>query len=488
MKKSVLFLLIILLPVLIHGQNNEFNCFSVLAGKDATASGAVMAGHNEDDHGKNIINLLTVDKKSAEATKTHMTRQGEKIRVKGKNKHGFLWIEMPGQDFAGSYVNDNGVVIFSNACPSKEDRPELTNGGIGFMFRRVLAENAGSAREALEIAGRLIEKYGYDSSGRTYTIADKKEAWVLAVVNGKHWVAQRVPDNEVVVIPNYYTITEVRLEDSKNFMGSKGIIEYAVKRGWYDPEKDGKFNFRKAYGKPGSLAHPGNIARKWQGLKMITGKSFPMEKPFPFSVKPQKKLTAGRLMQIMGDHYEGTEFDASNGYQYGNPHDNPVHTICAGHNQYSMVVELKKDIPKEMGVLMWIAFRRPCTQPFLPIFTGLDKFPSSTRLHNPETALKKHLSPEETLKVNGKHFFTDYIKFSAFTDNHYTEVIDKIREYKKERQRKLFQGVEDTEATFQKMYRKSPEKAKAELVRFTNELLKGNRKFMHSMMEKHGEN
>ncbi|MGM0648984.1 MAG: C69 family dipeptidase, partial [Bacteroidota bacterium] len=426
---------------------NGFNCYTIIAGKDATANGVVTLAHNEDDHGENIVNLLKVPEFDFAHTSTkgniskqiHRTKNGADIKPVKKKTHGFLWLEMPGQDFAGCYINDKGVVIVSNACPSREDKPELSEGGIGFMFRRILAESAGSAREAVEIAAGLIEKYGYDSSGRTYSIADKDEAWVLAVVNGKHWVAQRVPDDEVMIIPNYFTITKINPGDKENFMVCHDIIEYATKRGWYDAEKDGDFNFRKAYGSPESLAHPGNIARKWQGLKFITGKNYPMDEALPFSVKPARKLKTHDFMQMLGNHYEGTEFDASRKYRNGNPHKNPVNTICAVHNQYGFVAGLKKDIPENLGVLIWLAFRRPCIQPFLPVYSGIEKFPSSYHQHTPEVALKNHLSPPETLKMNSNHAFQDYIKFADYADKHYAAMYDKTHEYKNNLQKKLFE-------------------------------------------------
>jgi len=62
------------------------------------------------------------------------------------------------------------------------------------MLRRIMAEKARSAREAVQLAGQLVETYGYRGSGRTYSIADKNEAWMLAVIKGRHWLARRVPD------------------------------------------------------------------------------------------------------------------------------------------------------------------------------------------------------------------------------------------------------------------------------------------------------
>ena len=83
-------------------------------------------------------------------------------------------------DFADSYLNEWGVTIASNACRSREDSTGLTKGGISYWLRRLMAERARTAREAVQIGGELVEKYGYDSSGRTYCIADAQEAWLMA--------------------------------------------------------------------------------------------------------------------------------------------------------------------------------------------------------------------------------------------------------------------------------------------------------------------
>ena len=52
----------------------------------------------------------------------------------------YIWSEMPGMSFSDSYVNEWGVTVASDNCPSREDKPELTDGGIGYMLRRLVAE------------------------------------------------------------------------------------------------------------------------------------------------------------------------------------------------------------------------------------------------------------------------------------------------------------------------------------------------------------
>jgi dipeptidase len=112
-----------------------------------------------------------------------------------------------------------------------------------------------------------VEERGYRGSGRTYVVADPYEGWVCALVKGRHWVAQRVPDNMVMTIPNYYSINEVDLADTANFMGSPDIISYAVERGWYNPETDGKFIFKKVYSRPDTYSYDRNYIRHMSAMK-----------------------------------------------------------------------------------------------------------------------------------------------------------------------------------------------------------------------------
>ena len=93
----------------------------------------------------------------------------------------------------------------------------------------------------------MVGRHGYKGNGRSYLIADSKGGWVCSVVGGKRWVAQRVPDDEIMVIRDCFNIREVNLSDTENFLGSKDLIRYAKRRGWYSPSRDGAFDFAKAY-------------------------------------------------------------------------------------------------------------------------------------------------------------------------------------------------------------------------------------------------
>ncbi|MGD0784049.1 MAG: C69 family dipeptidase, partial [Candidatus Aminicenantales bacterium] len=212
--------------------NHDTNCYTVVVGRKASADGSVIVAHNEDDAGDIIVNLRKIQARDYGAPQKVALGHGAAYESDGKT-NAFLWIEATTQEFADSFINQYGVLLTSDSCPSREQKEDVTDGGIGYMLRRLVAEKAKSAREAVAIAGALVEKFGYTGSGRTYTLADKNEAWMMAVVKGRHWMAQRVPDDEVAVIPNHYNIRAIDLNDPSRFLGSRDIVEYAKANGWY---------------------------------------------------------------------------------------------------------------------------------------------------------------------------------------------------------------------------------------------------------------
>ena len=333
--------------------NTDFNCFAVLVGKDASADGSVMLAHNEDDGGEQFLNWYIVERQThAKDDKFAFLRGG--CTEQAAQTYKYLWLELPKMEVSDSYLNEHGVTIASDGCPSREDRNDYTDGGILYELRRLAAERASSASLAVNLMGELIEKYGYADSGRSYLIADRTEAWVLCVVRGRHWAAARVPDDQVVAVANCYTLGKVDLNDTRNHRGARDIISYATQRGWYDPEKDGEFSFKKAYGTPGSRTHPDNVKRQWAALTKLTQRKYAIEADsLPFSATPKEgKISLQDLFAILANHYEGTEVDG----RKANPRDKShLSGICHDGTQYGFVAQLRAGMPAEIGAVMWLA-------------------------------------------------------------------------------------------------------------------------------------
>ena len=383
---------------------DDGECFTVLVGKNASADGSVLVAHNEDDRGDIVVNLRKIAPRDYGAPQRVDLGKGGFLETDGKTA-GFLWIEATTQEFADSFVNEHGVLITSDSCPSRAGAEDHTDGGIGWMLRRLVAEKATSARYAVRIAGELVEKYGYRASGRTYSIADRNEAWMLALLRGRRWYAQRVPDDEAAVIPNHFTIRAIRPDDPDRFMGSRDIIEYAKTNGWYDEAKDGPFDFKRAFERPSTRepAADGNALRHWRGLSLLTGKTWELGRDYPFSVKPAKKMTAESLMAILRDHYEGTEYDATDGYKTGTPNRTKFRTICTASTINAFVVSLGGKRPEPLSVAIWLAMGKPDTTIFLPLYYGVTRLPAGAGFgpdaHDHGLFYKQHFEDGEVKAV-----------------------------------------------------------------------------------------
>ncbi len=431
MRKILIVIIIILnfrLTVSAQADYTNFNCYTIAVGKNASKTGNVIVAHNEDDWGNLIVNIFKVPEKNHNSNEKITLLNGTTIN-QVSHTFSYLWFETTNQKFGDYYLNENGVSICSDACSSKED---TATGNIGFYLRRIVAERAISAKQAVKIAGQIISQIGYESSGRTYCIADKKEIWMLSIVKGRHWIAERVPDDMVAIIPNYYTIENVNLKDTNNFLCSKDIIDYAVKRGWYNPKTDGDFNFKKVYGNTQNLYSIGNVPRHWLGINYLADKKFNYNDNFPFAFTPKEKVAKKDLQTILSSHYENTDFE-TNWKKDKNPHRNIVNRICNAGTKFSIVTELYDDRPANNAYIVWWAPLNPCINPYIPIAFGINDIPHEYQSCNIDEALKRHFDiKKNTFEVNPEHSYNIFKKYNDFINNDYQKNI-KDAEAKKER-------------------------------------------------------
>lgn len=452
--KKLLFITILLFGSIIF--TKDFNCFSIIVGKNASSNGSVILAHNEDNNAEQVfVNIHCIPTEFPSKEKFHTLRNGGIVPCL-KKSFGFLWIQMPNSDFSDAYFNENGVTITSNECLSREKAGELSVGGIGFMLRRLAAERAESAYQAIQIIAGLLNKYGYYSSGRTLCIADKNEGWILHIVKGKHWIAQRIPDNEVAVISNYYTIRTVNLKDKKNFLGSADIISYAKKRGWFNPKIDGEFEFAKVYSDPENYKSKANILRQWRATNLLSKEKFKIDEKFPFSFKPKRKVRISDCFKILRDHYEDTKYDLSNDYRNGSPNTTKNRTICTKTTQYSFVAVLRSELPQEISNLIWLTLGRPDSNAYSPWYFSLLSTPSGYTLGDSRNELKTHFTkPKNFFIYNPDYAFFTYSKLSQIVDQNYRIRIKLVRKEWKNFELYIQKSLKKKEKEFQYLLKRN---------------------------------
>ena len=346
---------------------NASACSTIIIGKDASATGNILVGHNEDNGGRILTAQYWVPAATHQAGEMIKYEPAAATIPQVEKTFGFFWSQTyspKGASFSDGFVNENGVVIVSNACSGiyEDDIMPLKDGGIGYGIRRLMAERATSARHAIDIAIDLLGKYGYNSQGRTYTVADKNEAWQIAIHQGNTWVARRVQDNEIVYIPNNFMMDKVDATDTKNFIVAPGMIERAIKNGRYKPAKEGvysDFNFRVAVAPAARRASEVNATRNNLAWNKIIGENITDPEKFPYSAIAQKKWTVADVEDLLRTHEHGmleqdAEWSHTNGYG-----------ICRGTTHEAEVYELN-DNP--LLISGYRALSRPCEVPFIPFF------------------------------------------------------------------------------------------------------------------------
>lgn len=118
------------------------------------------------------------------------------------------------------------------------------------------------AEEAVKLIGSMMEQYGFLPScvgeSESLVIADADEAWIFEVMAvgpgwkmnsgkpGAIWAAKRVPDDHVVMLPNWSILKEIDTTRS-NCMASPNYKSFAVEKGWYDPQGNMPFIWQDVY-------------------------------------------------------------------------------------------------------------------------------------------------------------------------------------------------------------------------------------------------
>ena len=361
-------------------------CSTVIIGKDASATGKILIGHNEDNGGR-IFNpqyWVPPAKHKAGEMITYEPTAAKIPQV--KETLGFYWsqtLSTKGSSFSDGFVNEAGVVIVSNNCSLIFDKDQkLKDGGIGYGIRRLMAERAHTAREAIDIAIDLLSKYGYNAEGRTYTVADGNEAWQIAIHKGNMWVARRIQDNEVVYIPNNFMMDRVDATDTENVIVSPGLIEHEIKVGRYKPAKPGvynDFNFREAVQPLDKRTREYNFRRNQIAWEYITGEKITDADKFPYAVTTDRKFTIEDVQNILRAHEE--EIGDDDGWYH-----HLSYGPCRTATHEGVVFEMNR-VPELLA--SYRALARPCETPFVPSYP-LARPSQNQSFMDAATATKEH--------------------------------------------------------------------------------------------------
>ena len=399
-------------------------CTSMLVTKGASADGAVMITYTADAAGFYSRLIVMPAEEHPEGTVIEVPATDDRpagaIKQVPKTYHviGVTWDPEPafrrGAWLKQGLINEHQLAITESTFGG---RPELINpqGLTGYSMLITLAlQRSKTAREAIAVMTSLADEYGFHDTGESFSIADTEEAWVLELIgtgnrpidpNGGNvvWVARKVPDGEISAHANAARIGELPdTPDQDSFFWSDNIRSFAIEQGFYDPASGEPFRFNYAY----DLISPRKKrlceARVWSMLRRAAPslelsadyhRGNPNAKPYPWSVKPDQKLTLSDVMALKRDHYEGTDFDMTKGLDAGpwgmpkrwRPFDWRLEgdeneyfwerPISIQQTGYSVVSQSRSNLPDFIGGVLWYGVDDTYTTCYFPLYCQITDVP-----------------------------------------------------------------------------------------------------------------
>ncbi len=271
----------------------------------------------------------------------------------------------------------------------------------------VTLQRAKTAREAIQIMADLVAEYGYYSSGESFSIADPEEVWIMEMIGkgpdkkGAVWVARKVPDGYISAHANQARIRQFPLNDPKNCLYEKDVIDLARHMGYFDGEnKD--FSFADAYAPLDYGALRFCEARVWSmfrcaapslNLSMDFVKGVEGAEPLPLWIKPDKKLSVHDVMELMRDHFEGSDFDMTKDIGAG-PFKLPYRwrpltwevdsvkycnerATSTQQTGFSFVSQARKWLPDPIGGILWFSVDDTYSTVYVPMYCAITEVPKS---------------------------------------------------------------------------------------------------------------
>ena len=119
-------------------------------------------------------------------------------------------------------------------------------------------------------------------------------------------------------------------------------------------------------------------------------------RPYPWSITPDHKLTTADVAALMRDHFDGTEYDMSEGIDSG-PYGyamrcRPLYwevdgkkyawerPISTQQTCFSIITTSRASLPDVVGGLVWFGWDDTYTTCYTPVYAALNRVPKSTSI------------------------------------------------------------------------------------------------------------
>lgn len=499
------------------GNFRDGGCMDVIVGKDATVDGSVITSHTVDgwyDANYNSKNIHVVPGQTfpkGSMLDVYYGMCGDTLDPNLPKKIGQIpQVEQTFTYFHDAYCHGNEyqLLIGETTIGQKEELMTFVGEKAIMTIEQLTAialQRTKTAREAIKLIGELAETYGFlpscDGMGECLTITDPKEAWVFEVFSvgitwdpasgkpGAIWAAQRVPDDELVCVPNISRIREIDLSNPDYFMASENYMQEAIDRGWYDPASGKPFIWQEAYT---PLLGDWALSNDWIYIRLHLVYSWAAPSlewdphrdttTYPFSIKPEKKVSVMDVIELQRSTLTGTVFDmeANPAWLVPGPDGKCVKSPFAtpfvdGDTRkllnipyyrpaarqgcsFGTVTQARSWLPDAIGGIIWFYFDNPATSIHIPIYVGVQEIPASW-------------STFDRTKFSLESDRWAFMLADDLVNRRYQDAIKDLRAVRDPLQAEFFANQEAVEKKALELYNEDPMKAKQYLTEYTSEAM-----------------
>ncbi|MBQ8142446.1 MAG: C69 family dipeptidase [Bacilli bacterium] len=437
-------------------------CTTILVGKKASNDGSTLVARNDDSpsgvfHVKKMV--LVKSEQQMKIYKSALSDNEIPLPLDPLPYTAMPNVDLKEGIWAAAGINSKNVAMSATETITSNERvlgadpliaydeeKKKYKGGIGEEdFVVLVLPYIHSAREGVLRLGQLLETYGtYESNGIAFQ--DKDEIWWLETIGGHHYIAKRVPDDQVVIMPNQFGLDHFDFEDAygegKENLCSKDLKEFVEKYHLnLQHDCEDEFNPRLSFGSHTDSDHVYNTPRAWFMGRYLCPRSLrwegenrdfsPEDNDIPFSLLPERKIAVEDVKYLLSSHYQGTPYDP---YGRDNPEKGKYRCIGVNRTSFLACTQIRGDVDERISAIEWIAFSSNVYNAFVPVFTNTEIIPE--------------YYSNTTMKVDTNNFYWANRLIAALSDAHFNFNSIHIERYQNAVANQSYQYINELEASF----------------------------------------
>lgn len=377
-------------------------CTTILVGKKASHDGSTIIARNDDGAFEAKRVLVHPAREKAATYKTvisHLTVELPENAMRytdcpNVNKSNGVWpacgineanVAMTATETITSNARVIGADPYVQYQEKKGRNSKEVPGGIGEEdLVTLVLPYIRSAREGVLRTGALLEQYGtYEPNGMAF--ADADEVWWLETIGGHHWIARRVPDDRVVIMPNQFGLDHFDFDDAygaqKEHLCSRDLRGF-VEKYRLALDTGAEFNPRLAFGSHSDADHIYNTPRAWFMARYFLPRTYkwdgenahftPESNDIPWSFVPERKVTVEDVRYLLGSYYQGTPY---------NPYDKTAackgkyRTIGVPNSDVCGIMQIRGYLPEAVQGVEWLSMGGSGFTACFPVYANVTEFP-----------------------------------------------------------------------------------------------------------------